>query len=172
MDDQRTDAAGTIVVGFDGSPHGEAALRYALAEGARRGMPVNVVTASEPPESWAYAYSVYPLLDSGEAREAMQAASTRRVEEIRDGLDDAQRAVPVEVTTIVGPPSVVLTESAKGAALLVVGHRGRGGLRSALLGSAGLSAVLHAPCPVTVVPAYTVAEEQIARAVDAAAVAP
>jgi nucleotide-binding universal stress UspA family protein len=34
----------------------------------------------------------------------------------------------------------------------VVGHRGRGAVASAFLGSTSLGCVLHAPCPVTVVP--------------------
>ena len=37
------------------------------------------------------------------------------------------------------------------ADLLVLGHRGRGALRSALLGSVGLQCVMHASVPVTVV---------------------
>jgi hypothetical protein len=34
---------------------------------------------------------------------------------------------------------------------IVVGHRGRGGFRSAVLGSVGLQCGLHAPVPATVV---------------------
>jgi len=45
----------------------------------------------------------------------------------------------------------VLIEQSQGAELLVVGHRGLGGFRSAVLGSVGLHCVLHAACPVTVV---------------------
>jgi nucleotide-binding universal stress UspA family protein len=52
----------------------------------------------------------------------------------------------------------VLVEASEGADLLVLGHRGRGALRSALLGSVGLHCVLHATCPVTVVrPAAAIA---------------
>jgi nucleotide-binding universal stress UspA family protein len=39
----------------------------------------------------------------------------------------------------------------RGADLLVLGHRGRGGFASAVLGSVGLHCVLHALCPVTIV---------------------
>jgi nucleotide-binding universal stress UspA family protein len=44
-----------------------------------------------------------------------------------------------------------LTEAAKGAALLVLGHRGRGAIASAMMGSVGLQSVLHARVPVTIV---------------------
>ena len=60
-------------------------------------------------------------------------------------------AVPVTVEARIGTPGQVLLEAARGADELVLGHRGRGVVGSALLGSVGLHCVLHAPCPVTVV---------------------
>ena len=56
----------------------------------------------------------------------------------------------VELHELEGKPADVLIERARGADLLVIGHRGRGGAASALLGSVGLQCVLHAECPVTV----------------------
>ena len=41
----------------------------------------------------------------------------------------------------------------------MLGHRGRGAVRSALLGSVGLHCVLHATCPVTTVRQATIAEQ-------------
>jgi nucleotide-binding universal stress UspA family protein len=59
--------------------------------------------------------------------------------------------VPVEVRAVGGSPGRVLVDQSDGADLLVVGHRGRGGFRSSMLGSVGLQCVLHASVPVTVV---------------------
>ncbi|MDD7939527.1 universal stress protein [Actinomycetospora lutea] len=150
MDGTDSDRA-PVVVGIDGSDHADAALRYAIREGARRGRPVRVVVAHEPPDAWMSPYGMPLLADGGEIREAVEESARRRVEEFRAGLDEAERAVPVEVTAVTGPAPWVLTRAGEGAALLVVGHRGRGKVRSALLGSVGLSVVLRAPCPVTVV---------------------
>ncbi|PVZ06265.1 universal stress protein [Actinomycetospora cinnamomea] len=167
------DAAGTergrIVVGIDGSTHADDALRWAVGEAARRGLAVRAVVAHEPPDAWMSPYGVPLLADSDEIRQAVEDSARTRVEAVRRELDEALRAVPVDVVAVTGPVGWVLEQEARGAELLVVGHRGRGALRSTLLGSVGLSVVLRAPCPVTVVPAprraaEVAADEEVALA--------
>ena len=60
-------------------------------------------------------------------------------------------AVDAQVLAVQGAAAQVLVDAAGGAELLVVGSRGRGAVRSALLGSVALHCVTHAPCPVLVV---------------------
>jgi nucleotide-binding universal stress UspA family protein len=150
--DRRGDDHAAIVVGFDGSAHADEALRWAVDEAARRGLAVRAVVAHEPPDAWMADWGAPLLADSGEIRAAVEEAARVRVEEVRGELDEAGRAVPVHVVAITGSATAVLAQEGRRAAMLVVGHRGRGGVRSALLGSVGLGTVLHAPCPVTVVP--------------------
>jgi nucleotide-binding universal stress UspA family protein len=152
METRHGTGGGAVVVGFDGSPSAEAALHHGLDEAARRGVGVRVVAAHEPPDTWAVPYGEFSPSESRDARIATQDRTRRRVVEITGSLDVARRSVPVEVVAITGPAAEVLVQEAEGAAVLVIGHRGRGAVRSALLGSVGLSVVLHAPCPVTVVP--------------------
>ncbi|HEX5810505.1 MAG TPA: universal stress protein [Pseudonocardia sp.] len=64
---------------------------------------------------------------------------------------DLVDGLAVEVSGATGHPADILVTQAREADQLVLGHRGRGALASAVLGSVGLSCVLHAPCPVTIV---------------------
>lgn len=50
-----------------------------------------------------------------------------------------------------GHPVVELTNAARDAQLLVVGHRGHGGFTGMLLGSVASGVLHHASCPVAVV---------------------
>ncbi len=135
-----------VLVGVDGSPESGAALKYAVAEANRRGARLRVVSTYFPE------YSVHgqtqPLTSSEPAIEVDVEAQTRRmVEEALAG--DAPP--PVEVVVAAGPAANVLIERSGEVDVLVLGHRGRGGFASMLLGSVSLQCVLHAQCPVIVV---------------------
>lgn len=73
--------------------------------------------------------------------------------------EDAERveagAIGAELRVAIGSPVELLARTAaeEGATLLVVGSRGRGYLRAALMGSVSAGLCRSAPCPVVVVPA-------------------
>lgn len=135
-----------VVVGVDGSDDADAALRHAVAEARRRGGRVVAVAACDSPVLGVVDVESLPV-NPEEVRDATERRARQHTDEVLAGVRD----VPVELRAQLGRPVPVLVEAAAGADLLVVGHRGRGVLRSAVLGSVGLGCVLHAPCPVTVV---------------------
>ncbi|MGQ0483175.1 MAG: universal stress protein [Pseudonocardia sp.] len=142
-----------IVVGVDDSAGGRAALAYALREGGLRGAEVEVVGAYARPEYWSG--QPVPGWVQGPSPEELRDGVRARVEEIvaeaRAGLAGVG-ATAVRVCVVGGSAAAALLEAADGADLLVVGSRGHGGFASMVLGSVSLQCVLHAPCPVTVVP--------------------
>jgi nucleotide-binding universal stress UspA family protein len=149
-------ARARIVVGLDDSSGGRAALRFALLDAARRGADVEVVAAFDPPDRWPAVYGGPTPGDAAwtvaELRQAVWSDTVRIADEVEAELVDILAEVPsLTITAAAGPAGDVLLRAAADADLLVVGHRGRGGLTSMLLGSVSLQAVLHAPCPVTVV---------------------
>jgi nucleotide-binding universal stress UspA family protein len=73
--------------------------------------------------------------------------------------------VPCALHVVPGAPAEQLVRTAEGAALLVVGSRGRGLVRSTLLGSVALHCATHAPCPVVVVHPGTAASTTTGRLV-------
>ena len=143
-----------VVVGVDGSPGSRAALVHALITAARRGGDLDVVSS--------YAIELYYLggapldvPDLAGVRDDTHDRVADLVEEVR--TESAVASVPgiadVTVRLVVseGPAVQALVDRAEGAELLVVGSRGRGAMRSALLGSVALHCATHAPCPVLVV---------------------
>ena len=138
-----------VVVGIDGSPTAAAALMTALEEGARRGETVTAVLAYPAPGSWGATGNA----DAGEP----DRLATAVLEEARRFVDEATmplpatlRGVPLELSVRAGSPAPLLAEAARTAALLVVGHRGRGMVGRAVLGSTALRVLSLASCPVVV----------------------
>jgi nucleotide-binding universal stress UspA family protein len=149
-----------VVVGVDGTEESRAALRYAIADAARRGARVRAVRAFEPPDDrpGPAGLSRPPTLEELTNRHDAGAPALAEC----GATDPGAGTVPLELVALPGSPGTVLVHQARDADLLVLGHRGRGPLTSALLGSVGLTCVLHARCPVTIVrTAPRAAEEQV-----------
>ncbi|MGY5884677.1 universal stress protein [Modestobacter lacusdianchii] len=159
-DVQRVGGAGggarpRVVVGVDASAGSRAALAHALLTAARTGAEVEVVAAYQVAPTWWAGPELAGVQPTDEVADATTQAIGTFVQEVRDDLAviGAQGAadVPVQLTVDAGPAAQLLVRRAAGAAVLVVGNRGRGAVRSALLGSVALHCVTHAPCRVVVV---------------------
>ena len=142
-----------VVVGVDDSPEARLALAAALVDAAGRGAELDVVTAYPPVTIWSGGIAYVP-----EQAASIRAAAERRVRTVVDEVLSGPPAripgidtVDIRVVGIEGHAAPVLIAAADGADLLVVGSRGRGGVRSVLLGSVALHCLSHAPCPVLVI---------------------
>ncbi|HEX5365141.1 MAG TPA: universal stress protein [Acidimicrobiales bacterium] len=144
----RAEGDGQVVVGVDGSEASDAALRWALADAACRKGRVEVVHAWETMVEYGPVLGTVP-----EDVSAIEAAAERLVDEVVAAARPVAPDVPVERTVVCGEPASTLLNAAKGADLVVVGRRGRGGFARLLLGSVSEHVARHASTTVVVVPA-------------------
>lgn len=139
---------GGVVVGDDGSPGAEAAIRYAVEEAQRRGCALHVlrawtITNAVRPPGAPFGY--VPSLPESEA--ATLEATRQRVARVVG--DDA--GIPVEVHVVYGSAAAALTAVSRTIDVLVVGSRGLGGVASLLLGSVAAEVIRDSAGPVIVV---------------------
>ncbi|MEH0841957.1 universal stress protein [Micromonospora sp. CPCC 205711] len=135
-------AAGPVVVGFDGSDPARVALGFAVERAVQREVPLRVVRVFEPPsDRWR---------PSDYDAEATAAEERSAVEQALAQWRETFPELPVTVDVTPGQPAATLVEASRDAQLVVVGSRGRGGLRGMLLGSVGQQLIQHAHCPVAV----------------------
>ena len=138
-----------VVVGIDGSPTAAAALMTALEEAARRGETVTAVLAYPAPGSWGARGTPMPTSRTGwppPCSRRRDGSSTRRRCPCPRRCARSRSSSRVRA----GSPAPLLAEAARDAALLVVGHRGRGMVGRAVLGSTALRVLSLASCPVLV----------------------
>lgn len=141
---------GEVVVGFDDSHGGRAALRWAAGEALRMGVSVRAVHAwNLPPSPPDRATEVETNL-----RPDVVEAARHGLQRLVDGeLDELAVRPIIDVVSVGLPAAEALLREARSAALLVVGARGRGGFAGLLLGSVSQQCLYHSPCPLVIVPA-------------------
>ncbi|APU43195.1 MULTISPECIES: universal stress protein [unclassified Streptomyces] len=139
-----------IVVGVDGSGHSRRAVRWAVEQARLIGGRVHAVMA------WDWNRNPFAL-GMAEAQFAEQVASTaeeaarRKLADTVTAAVGASPGVPVFRRVEQGPPAQILVDASKEAELMVVGTRGYGGFKGALLGSVSQQVVQYAACTVVVV---------------------
>jgi nucleotide-binding universal stress UspA family protein len=134
-------AVSSIVVGFDGSDHAGAALRWAL-DFAGGTADVRAVAAIE----------VAPWVDEELSRDRFGdqiEAEQQRITEALDAVDPDGRA---ERSIVLQGPRQALAEAQPGTDLVVVGTRGHGLIAAGLLGSVSTWLLHDSTVPVVVVP--------------------
>jgi len=148
-----TDGIGRVVVGVDGSADSLLALRFAASAARLRGTPLEVVHVWQETDHAAHGR----LGPVGESAKAQADREWQRI--LRSTLAVAP---DVEIISkhLPGYAQSVLLRASEGAALLVVGSRGRGGWAGLLLGSVSLRCITLSACPVAVIRAPATARDQ------------
>jgi nucleotide-binding universal stress UspA family protein len=143
--DQDSPPKGRVVVGVDGSPIAAAALRWAAREARLRGATLEVIVA------WSTSKAVFPTRFSIRAplEQDMQQHAQDILDRALEELGDP--GVPVEGKVLRGGASTVLINRSREADMLVVGTRGRGRAKEALLGSVSHACTHHTHAPIAIV---------------------
>lgn len=126
-----------IVVGVNGSPGSDAALRWSLAHAeARRGEVIAVF-------AWQVPFMSFPgAFDRDKLEQAAKQFIVDTVSRIVPAL-----AVPLWTLVAEGDPAASLAEASKRASLLVLGASGRSRLAQLMHGSVGRRCAKAAACP-------------------------
>jgi nucleotide-binding universal stress UspA family protein len=135
-----------VVVGTDGSPGADLAVRFAFEEAAARAATLTVVRAWSPPSGHSF-----PRGFGDDDRADAEVSEELALVESVQAWQDKYPQVEVERQLVAEHPARALSSVAHGAELLVVGCRGHGGFRGLHLGSVSLQVLHHSPVPVAVV---------------------
>jgi nucleotide-binding universal stress UspA family protein len=140
---------GRILLATDGSPHAAAAARTATELAEATGSKLHVVAVGRSFPSGVY--ESYTETETGR-RDLRQEAQDVLDEQVRN-IEEAGGKVAIAHLKMGERRDEAIVHLAEeiGAGLIVIGSRGRGGIRRALMGSVSDSVVRHAHCPVLVV---------------------
>ncbi|WP_150243872.1 universal stress protein [Nocardiopsis quinghaiensis] len=145
---------GRVVVGVDGSESSRRALGFALREALVSGAEVVVVN------SWQVPLPANAESLAADDRALHEETFDRQSEEVVAGLladvvDDRTEHLEISAVRTQANPVEALVEAAQEADLLVVGSRGRGGVRGLVMGSVSQGVLRHSSVPVAVLPPHS-----------------
>lgn len=156
----------SILVAVDGSEHARAALAQAIDLARSQGARLTLLTAWQP-YNW-YATGLVPAAGYDDHTLFVEAeADARRT--LAEARDAVPKEIPHEALIVQGPAAAaILDQVEKGTYdLVVMGSRGRGGMRSLLLGSVSQSVLHHSTAPTLIVHAPAGAVERPAPVLEA-----
>ncbi len=136
-----------VVVGVDGSALSEPAIAYAFEAAAELGEPLTAVLAWHDVTRTGTGRMMALGYDPAEVLEEERLV----LAESMAGWQEKFPEVEVHARVVLGHPVSALRQASRDANLLVVGCRGRGSVRSIVLGSVSHGLLHHATVPVAVV---------------------
>jgi nucleotide-binding universal stress UspA family protein len=139
--------SGTIVVGVDASDSSRRALAWAVDQAKLEHRAITLVHAVQAPN---LAYTDPAMVYPEEVRVAVRDEGHRVLAAARSAVERSAAELEVHEVFRLDDPRNVLLEMSREAAMVVLGSRGRGKLKSLLLGSVGVALVRHAHCPVVI----------------------
>ena len=137
-----------VLVGVDGSAANQAAVGFAFAAAARRGVELVALSAAEP--EWvrpAVGSPGLPVVDV----DGVEHAARARLDDALRQWTDRYPDLRVRRVAVPGGAARALIEASSRAGLAVVGSRGHGTLSGVFLGSVSRHLMRHADCPVAIV---------------------
>jgi nucleotide-binding universal stress UspA family protein len=140
--------AGRVVVGVDGAERSADVLAFAFEEASVRGTGLTAVHAWQAPFPELPQHGPHP---GDWPVEVIDQDAHETLAELLAPWEEKMPDVPVRTRVVRGEPARQLVAASAGAALVVVGSRGRRGFATLLLGSVGHSVVHHAKAPVALV---------------------
>lgn len=133
-----------VIVGVDGSDGSRAALRWAAAEARQWGVPLVAI------RGWEFSPLIVATSAPIDVKELEANVRAQLHDVVVEELGD-EPGIDVEERAVEDSPVRSLLDAANPDDHIVVGSRGYGGFKGALLGSVSQQVVHYAPCPVTVV---------------------
>ncbi|MFJ4001002.1 universal stress protein [Streptomyces parvus] len=130
---------GSVVAGFDGSPQSSGAAYWAAREADLRAVPLRLIHVQEP-SAPGHVFRA----PGSRSRRSAQHLLAQTADELRRTFP----ALDISIHSLDGSPIDVLSESAVGSDLVVLGSRALGPVMGFVLGSVSMAVIGASNCPV------------------------
>ena len=138
-----------IIVGVDGSPASDAAVRWAAHDAVMRGVPLTLMHVQDPAaRTWS---QIKVLEEVAEWQKSEGRGVLANASKIAHDITNDPSPITINGELQFAAPCPTLVDRSEDAELIVVGTDGRGALARGLLGSISSGLVRHARCPVAVI---------------------